>query len=105
MGTPSDRARSIFLEAVEGHAPEQWPAVLDRACGDDGALRAAVERLLRARAELGSFHEEARPLAATTDLPAADGPGATVGPYKLIEPIGEGGMGTVFLAQQQEPVR
>src|SRR5215475_1984171 len=100
MSTPSDRARSVYLEAVEGHAPEQWPAFLDGACGGDGALRAAVERLLRARAELGSFHEGPRPGAeATAELTATcERAGETIGPYKLIEPVGEGGMGTVYLA-------
>jgi hypothetical protein len=92
MSTPSDRARSIFLEVVERHALEQWPAVLDRACGDAAALRADVERLLRARAELGSFHEEARPpLVATIDLPAAEEPGTVIGPYKLLEQIARAG--------------
>jgi serine/threonine protein kinase/tetratricopeptide (TPR) repeat protein len=107
MGTPSERAKSVFLEAVEGHRPEEWPAFLDRACAGDGALRAAVERLLRARAELGSFQEEARPQPdATVELPTpAEGPGAAVGPYKLVEAIGEGGMGTVYLARQHEPVK
>jgi serine/threonine protein kinase/tetratricopeptide (TPR) repeat protein len=106
MGDPSSRAKSIFLAAIEGQGPEQWPAFLEQACAGDTELRAEVDRLLRARSELGSFHEAVRPaLFATADEPVRERPGTAVGPYKLLEQIGEGGFGVVFMAEQQEPIR
>jgi WD40 repeat protein/serine/threonine protein kinase len=104
-GSPN-QAKSIFLAAVEAHAPEQWPAFLDQACSGDARLRAEVERLLRARSELGSFHDARRPDPVTTaGEPVSERPGTVIGPYKVMEQIGEGGMGLVFVAEQQHPVR
>jgi serine/threonine protein kinase/tetratricopeptide (TPR) repeat protein len=99
-------ARSIFLTAIEQHPPEQWPAFLDEACGADASLRARVEQLLQAHLQLGTFHEVPQP-PLTTDVapPVAEGPGTVIGPYKLLQQIGEGGMGVVYMAEQEQPVR
>jgi WD40 repeat protein/serine/threonine protein kinase len=106
MSDRSEQAKSIFLEAMEKQGPDQWPAFLGQACGGDTALRAEVEKLLRARAELGSFHEAPRLAPAmTVDDPLAETPGTVIGPYKLLQQIGEGGMGTVFMAEQTQPVQ
>ncbi len=106
MSDLADKAKVIFLDAIEKYAPEQWACYLDEACAGDGPLRARVDRLLRARAQLGSFHEAPKPsLVATTDEPLTERPGTLIGPYKLMEQIGEGGMGLVFVAEQQQPVR
>src|SRR5262245_45929267 len=105
MRDPSEHAKSIFLDAIE-QSPEQWSAFLEHACGADAGLRAAVEKLLRAHAEMGRFHEEARPpLVATVDAAVSECPGTVIGPYKLLEQIGEGGFGVVFMADQHHPVR
>src|SRR5256714_1751729 len=106
MSEQAEKAKAIFLDAIERYDPEQWAAYLDEVCADDTALRDRVERLLHARAQLGSFHEEPRPPAvATVDQPMAEGPGTVIGPYKVLEQIGEGGMGLVYMAEQQRPLR
>jgi WD40 repeat protein/serine/threonine protein kinase len=107
MGDPSHRAKAIFLGAIEERAPVEWPAFLDRACAGDTALRAEVEKLLRVRLEMGSFHEAPRPVLAGTvdEPPLAEQPGTVIGPYKLLQQIGEGGMGVVYMAEQNEPIR
>jgi serine/threonine protein kinase len=102
----ASKAKEIFLDAIENHEPDQWNSYLEKACSGDALLRARVDKLLRARAQLGSFHEasESSP-EPTTDEPLRERPGAVIGPYKLLQQIGEGGMGVVYMAEQQQPLR
>jgi eukaryotic-like serine/threonine-protein kinase len=146
MATPLTEKERLFNTAAELTDPALRAAFLDAACGDDAALRAELEDLLRHDEAAGSFHQ--KPALASSEgrqprtaagvisadatepggalagndpdatvespgtgseargpSPIAEGPGTRIGPYKLLQPIGEGGMGVVYLAEQEHPVR
>jgi WD40 repeat protein/serine/threonine protein kinase len=108
MSEPERQLVSIFGEAVEYSSPEERAAFLDEACAGDAGRRARIQELLRAHQAAGNFLGGNRPLAdlvATVDEPIREGPGTVIGPYKLLEQIGEGGFGVIFMAEQTDPVR
>src|SRR6516225_2437490 len=108
MSEPNPKTESLFAAALAMESPEERAAYLDQACGPDQQLRAQVEELLAAYPKVERFLESPAPapqLVATVDEPVTEGPGTVVGPYKLLEQIGEGGFGVVFLAEQTQPVR
>src|SRR5262245_50558750 len=96
---------AIYHEAREIGPGEAREAYLRQACGDDEALRVRVEALIHVCEQEASFLE-VLPCDPTVDVPATlDQPGTVIGPYKLLEVIGEGGMGVVYMAEQTQPVR
>jgi serine/threonine protein kinase/tetratricopeptide (TPR) repeat protein len=116
--------KAVFNEALDRPAGPERSAFLDEACREDAALRAQVEQLLGDADRVGRFLEappgcpdpgksalnpsqraEEGPFDQRLAETLAVGPGSRIGPYELIEKIGEGGMGVVYMAVQEKPVR
>ena len=120
MSVPISREKTVFYAAMEVTDPAQRRLFLDEACAGDVELRAAVEELLSTQVEAEQlFTEGSSSLAElTNELKSADSqaeerneptfeekPGTVIGRYKLLQKIGEGGYGVVYMAEQEQPVR
>jgi serine/threonine protein kinase/Tfp pilus assembly protein PilF len=106
MNDSPDREVVVFAEAIQLSAAER-SAYLERACQADDQLRQRVEGLLKAHDQVGGFLELPAPEAVPEDWegPIGEKPGDRIGRYKLLQQIGEGGYGVVYMAEQEEPVR
>src|ERR1019366_2964572 len=117
MNTPPNREVALFSAALELPA-SQRAAYLDKACADDPALRLRLEALLRDHEAVGEFLQTPPPGALVSPIGAevtgatvrlsgspAEKAGDRIGRYKLLQQIGEGGCGVVYMAEQEKPVR
>ncbi len=113
MTAPNQSLKEIFLAALEV-APELREKWLLVACGDDAGMRQQLLRMLEAHDAPHRLLDQSEGVVelaagfaktAATETNTAFGVGTEVGPYKLIQQIGEGGMGTVYMAEQTQPVR
>ena len=98
--------REIFDAACEFRDSDEQAAFLDRECDGNAAQKERLLELLDAQRRLGTFLESpVHAVSQTTQQAVTEKPGNQIGPYKLLEQIGEGGMGVVYLAEQREPVK
>jgi len=118
MSTRVPREKAVFVEALEITDPEQCRQFLDQACGADQALREQVERLLALSQSAGDFFKNCAPALEPEAADAAQVLSAAesalepeipetkcIGPYKLLQKLGEGGYGVVYMAEQEQPIR
>src|SRR3954471_18237988 len=107
MRNPSP-LESIFFAALEKRGTADRLVFLEQACAGSYELRAKVDRMLEVEADLGTFLEVPATVSIAplrNESPIPEKPGTIVGPYKILQQIGEGGMGVVFMAEQLHPLR
>jgi WD40 repeat protein/serine/threonine protein kinase len=103
MKADSERIKELFSQLLAQKSPPERENYLAEVCGGDAELRQQIESLLRAHEQAGEF------LSQTVRLPlpkfTLEPTGTMIGRYKLLQKIGEGGCGIVYMAEQEEPVR
>src|SRR5271168_3763418 len=104
LNEPPKNEADLFTEAIQ-LPPDECPAFLRAACSGDGDLRRRVEALLESHAKADEFLEDIPPEVKPRSLLPGETAGDRIGRYKLLQQIGEGGCGVVFMAEQEEPVR
>ncbi len=99
-------AEKVFAGAIKLPTPQERAAYVRGACGDDQALRQQVESLIQAHDEVGGFMptDPGEAVITIPDRPLSEKEGTCIGRYKLLQRIGEGGMGVIYMAEQTEPV-
>ncbi len=102
MSETVQQAKEVFLDALNHDEGDSRDEFLDRVCGEDTALRRRVESLITAHQLPDSILDRTEALPKDQSLEHA---GQMIGPYKILQRIGEGGMGTVYMADQKQPVK
>ena len=105
MAVNQDKLIEVFSEALAKAPPVERERYLAQACGEERELRRQVDSLLQAQSEAGSFLHQPVVTPEGNGPSAVEGSGTVIGRYKLLQQIGEGGFGLVFMAEQLEPVR
>jgi len=115
MGESSEKERDLFLDALEIQSSSERKAFLDRSCDGNPELLQRVTQLLQLHEEAGEFLKgkkldggasiEKPELRTRIVKPDSEELGTVIGRYKLLQQIGEGGFGIVYMAEQREPIR
>ena len=105
MREPELHEMTLFSDALNCSSRDEQVAYVARECAGNPELHARIEALLEGHREAGAFLDGSNSTSSYNDPLKPEVPGTNIGPYKLLEQIGEGGFGIVFMAEQHQPVR